>query len=76
MKIKNGCIDSAIIRGQQDFEKCDQLNTIGVKIEDDTVINILKKYKRATYSSVPVGLLFTSAVKRDAKQFFLKYKRP
>ena len=45
MKIKNGCIDSAIIRGQQDFEKCDQLNTIGVKIEDDTVIYTKKIQK-------------------------------
>ena len=38
-------IDSVIIRGQQDFEKHDQLNRTEVKIGNGTVINILKNIK-------------------------------
>ena len=64
-------IDSVIIRGQQDSEKYNQLNPIEVKTDDGTVINILKKYKRATYRFVPVGLLFTSSVKNDTRHIFL-----
>ena len=41
-------VDSIIVRGRQDFEKYNQLNLIAVKIEDDKVLNILNKYKRAT----------------------------
>lgn len=34
-----------IIRGQQDFEKHGQLNSVEIKIDDDTVINNLKIIK-------------------------------
>ena len=63
-------VDSVSIRGQQDFEKLDQLYPNEVKIDDGTVINILKKYKKATYRFVHIGLLFTSGVKNDTKQVF------
>ena len=39
-------VDSVIIRGQQDFEKLDQLYPNEVKIDDGTVINILKNTKK------------------------------
>ena len=70
-------IDSVIIRGQQDFEKHDQLNQTEVKIGNGTVINILKKYKKATYRfvSVGLGLLFTNCVKNDIEQLFFNNKR-
>lgn len=32
-----------MIRGQQTFEKNDQLNPFGIEIEDDRVINLPKK---------------------------------
>ena len=40
--------DSILVRGQQDLEKYDQLNWTEVKIEDNKVLNILNKCKRAT----------------------------
>lgn len=38
-------VDSVMIRGQQSFEKYDQLNPIEIEIEHDRVINSLKKTK-------------------------------
>ena len=52
--------DSIIVRGQQDFSKYNQLNPFEIKIKDDKVLNILNKYKRATYRFAHIGLLFTS----------------
>ena len=37
--------DFVIIRGQQSFEKHDQLNPIEIKIEEDRIINFLKNIK-------------------------------
>lgn len=39
------------------------LHPIQVKIEEDKVLNILNKYKRATYGFVLIRLLFTSGIK-------------
>ena len=63
--------ETLILRGQQDFELHDQLNPIEIKITDDTVINRLKKYKRATYKSTPVGLLFPATIQKDTNQIFV-----
>ena len=35
--------DFVIIRGQQSFQKDNQLNPIKIKIEEDTIINFFKK---------------------------------
>ena len=35
--------DSAVIRGQQNFDKYDQFNPIERKTNDDRIINILNK---------------------------------
>ena len=39
--------DSVIIRGQQDFEKFDQLNPVEIQIDGDRIIYFLKNiYKK------------------------------
>ena len=38
-------IETIVIRVQQNFEIAGGLNPIQIEIEDDRVINILKKYK-------------------------------
>ena len=38
-------IETIVIRAQQNFEIAGGLNPIQIEIEDDRVINILKKYK-------------------------------
>ena len=64
-------IDKLVVRGQQDFELHDQLNPIEIKITDNTFINRLKKYKRATYKFTPIGLLFPATIQNDTNQIFV-----
>ena len=42
-KTKMDPVDTLIIRSQQDFELHDQLNPIEIKIDNNQIINILKK---------------------------------
>ena len=40
----NEPIEIAIIRGQQKFDLHDLLNPVQIEINDDRILNILKKY--------------------------------
>ena len=42
-------IETVIIRTQQIFETASGINPVKIEIEDDRVLNILKKYKSAEY---------------------------
>ena len=64
-------VETVIIRGQQDFELHDQLNPIEIKIDDDQIINLLKKYKGALYQFTLIGLLVPSSVTNDTNQILL-----
>ena len=68
-------IDMLIVRCQQDFELHDQLHPIEIKITDDTFINRLTKYKRATYKFTPVGLLFPATIQNDTNQIFVTCRK-
>ena len=56
-------IETIVIRAQQNFEIAGGLNPIQIEIEDDRVINILKKYKNVIYKVTPLGLLFPASIK-------------
>ena len=58
-------IETVIIRAQHDFDVVGRLNPIKIEIKDDTVINILKKYKNVVYKIIPLGLLFPATIKND-----------
>ena len=45
-----------------------------IEIENDRVINILKKYKNVMFKVTPLGLLFPASVKNDTKQIFVTGK--
>ena len=64
-------IESVIIRGQQKFELHDVLNPIEIEINDDRIINLLKKHKNVYYKVTPIGLLFPSSIPNDTRQIFL-----
>ena len=51
-------IETIIVRAQQNFEIAGGLNPVQIEIEDDRVINILKKYKNVMFKVTPLGLLF------------------
>ena len=58
-------MESVIIRAQQNFDVVGGLNPIQIEINDDTVINILKKYKNVVYEIIPLELLFPASIKND-----------
>ena len=68
-------IESVIIRAQQNFDVVGGLNPIQIEIKDDTVINILKKYKNVVYKIIPLGLLFPATIKNDTRQIFVLAKK-
>ena len=68
-------IETVIIRAQHDFDVAGRLNPIKIEIKDDTVINILKKYKNVVYKIIPLGLLFPATIKNDTQQIFVLAKK-
>ena len=68
-------IDTVMIRVRQNFDFVGGLNTIQIEIRDDTVINILKKYKDVVYKIILLGLLFPATIKIDTQQIFVLAKK-
>ena len=62
--------ETVIIRAQQDFHVEHGLNHIQVQIVDDTVVNILRKYKNVAYKITPLGLLFPASITNDTSHIF------
>ena len=67
-------IETIIIRAQQNFEVAGGLNSIQIEIEDDRIINTLKKYKNIVYKIMPLGLLFPATVTNNTNQIFITSK--
>ena len=67
-------IGTVVIRAQQSFEVVGGLNLIKNEIEDDRILNILKKYKDIIHEITPVGLLFSARIKNDTNQIFVTSK--
>ena len=64
-------IETVIIRAQQNFEIVRGLNPIQIKIEDERVLNMLKKHKNVTYKLTPLEILFPASIKNDTEQVFI-----
>ena len=64
-------VESTITKGYQDFERYQVLNLIEINIEDDGIINLLKKHKNSIFCFVLVGLLFSSRIKNKKNQIFI-----
>ena len=64
-------IETVIICAQQSFEIAGGLNPVQIEIDDDTILNIFKKYRNVRYTLTPLGLLFPASVKNDTDQIFL-----
>ena len=67
-------IETIVVRAQQNFEIAGGLNPIKIEIEDDRVINILKKYKNVVYKVTPLSILFSASIKNEEKQIFVTGK--
>ena len=67
----NEPIETVIIRGQRNFDFHDVLNPVQIEINDDRILNILKKHKNIYHKLTPLGILFPSSVTNDTKQIFV-----
>ena len=67
-------IETIVIRAQQNFDIAGGLNPIQIEIEDDRILNILKKYKNVLYKITPLSLLFPASIKNDTNQIFITGK--
>ena len=66
--------ETFIIRAQQNFDVAGGLNPVQIEIEDDRILNILKKYKNVLYRVTPLGLLFPATITNDTRQVFITGK--
>ena len=64
-------IETIIVRAQQDFNIVGGLNPIQILINDDTVLNLLRKYKNVAYKVTPLGLLFPASITNDTRHIFI-----
>ena len=60
-----------IIKVQQSFEIAGGLNPFQIEIEDDRLLNMLKKYKNVIYRLTPLGILFPASIKNETEQIFI-----
>ena len=67
-------IETIIVRAQQNFDIVGGRNPIQTEIEDDRILNALKKYKNVLYRVMPLRLLFPASIKNDVKQIFVTCK--
>ena len=64
-------IETIIIKVQQSFEIAGGLNPFQIEIEDDRLLNMLKKYKNVIYRLTPLGILFPASIKNETEQIFI-----
>ena len=67
----NEPIETVITRDQQKFDLYDVLNPVQIEINDDRILNMLKKHKNLFYKLTPIGILFLSSVTNITKQIFI-----
>ena len=67
-------IETIIVLAQQNFDIAGGLNPIQIGLEDDRILNALKRYKNVNYKVTPLGLLFPASVKNDMRQIFITNK--
>ena len=64
-------VETVLIHAQQSFEIAGGLNPVQIELEDDRVLNLLKKHKNPTYKLTPLGILFPASLTNDTRQIFI-----
>ena len=67
----NEPIETVIVRGQEKFDLHDIVNPIEIEINDDRILNTLKKHKNVYYRLTLIGILFPLSVTKVKKQIFV-----
>ena len=63
--------ETIIVRAQQNFDIDRGLNPKEIKIKDDRITNLLKKYKNVIYKITSLGILFPATITNDTTQIFI-----
>ena len=64
-------VETIIICAQQSLEIVGGLKPIQTEIEDDRVVNMLKKDKNVRYKLTLLGILFPASVKNNTELVFI-----
>ena len=64
-------IETVIIRAQQNFEVAGGVNLVQIELEDDRLLNLLKKHKNVAYKLTPLGILFPASLQNDTRQILI-----
>ena len=64
-------LETLMIKGQQNFELHDQINPIQATIDDDRIVNTLKKDTGIYHKFTPIGTLFPASVNNNTEQIFV-----
>lgn len=64
-------LETLMIKGQQNFELHDQINPIQATIDDDRIVNTLKKDTGIYHKFTPIGILFPASVNNNTEQIFV-----
>ena len=64
-------VDTIIIRAQQDFDIDGGLNPVQIQLNDEKLLNQLKKYKNVVYKITLLGMLFPASIKNDTNLIFI-----
>ena len=64
-------VETIMIRAQQNFELYDQINSMQITIDGDSMVNILKEHENVYYKFISMGILFPTLVKNDTEQIFV-----
>ena len=64
-------IETITIKEKQSFELYDHINPIQITIDDDRIVNILKKHANVYYKLTPMGILFPASIKNNSEQIFV-----
>ena len=64
-------VDTIIIRAQQDFDIDGGLNPVQIQLNDEKILNQLKKYKNVVYKITLLGVLFPASIKNETNLIFI-----
>ena len=67
-------IETIVVCAQQNFDIVRGLNPMQIELEDDRILNALKRYKNVMFKLTPLGLLFPASIKNDTSQIFVTCK--
>ena len=68
-------IETVIMRAQQNFEVAGGVNPVQIELEDDRLLNLLKKKKSVAYKLTLLGILFPVSLQNDTRQIFITCRK-